>query len=104
MFHFTSPFAALHLVSGIFLFDGAPPTLLERLDERTRGKVLLALAGLILLGALMIAVTWLTFRMIRGRIHDHQRIVERQRQRAIDADDWAKKPLVPRAGEVVDES
>jgi hypothetical protein len=84
--------------------DVAPPTLLERLDERTRGKVLLALAGLMLLGALMIGLTWLTFRIIRRQIREHQRIVEKQRHRTVDADDWAKKPLVPPASGTVDEA
>lgn len=88
----------------IVFADLAPPTLLDRLDVNTRGKVLLALAGLIMLGALMIGLTWLTFRMIRRRISDHQQIVAKQRQRAIDADDWARKPLVPPASEVVDDA
>lgn len=83
--------------------DADREPLIERLDPQTRARVILALAALLLLGALMIVVTWLVFRMIRGRIRDHQRIVDRQRQRAVDADDWAKKPLIPPAAEAVEE-
>lgn len=78
--------------------------LIERLDPPTRARVTLALAGLILLGVLMIGITWLVFRMIRGRIRDHQRIVEKQRKRTVDADDWAKKPLVAKLDETADEA
>jgi hypothetical protein len=83
---------------------GEREPLIERLDPPTRARVILALAGLVLLGALMIGITWLVFRMIRGRIRDHRRIVEKQRQRAVDADDWAKKPLVGKLGEAHDDA
>jgi len=39
--------------------------LILRLDGATRAKVLAALAGLIILGFLMIALTWLGARMTR---------------------------------------
>jgi uncharacterized protein YneF (UPF0154 family) len=77
--------------------------LIERLDPQTRARVILALAGLLLLGALLIGGTWLVFRMIRCRIRDHEQIVEKQRRRAVNQDDWAKKPLAPPAGEAVDQ-
>lgn len=84
-----------------------PPTerepLIERLDPQTRARVILALAGLLLLGALLIGLTWLVFRMIRWRIRDHQQLVEKQRRRAVNPDDWATKPLAPPAGEAIDQ-
>jgi hypothetical protein len=68
-------------------------TLINRLDPKTRGKVILALAGLVLLGLLMIVLTWLTFRIIRGRIRHAQELADHQRARHGDDDDWARKPL-----------
>jgi hypothetical protein len=67
--------------------------LIDRLDPKTRGKVILALAGLVMLGLLMIVMTWLTFRIIRRRIKHAQDIADRQRRTGRDEDDWSKKPL-----------
>lgn len=67
--------------------------LIERLDERTRGKVILALAGLILLAFLLMGLMWLAFRAVRRRIREAQQVVERQRGKASDDDEWARKPL-----------
>lgn len=78
----------------------APPQtgepLIRRLDPTTRGKVIFALAGLLMLGMLMVALTWLMFRMVWYRIREADRIAQKQRQRVIDEDDWARKPLVER--------
>ncbi len=67
--------------------------LIERLDERTRGKVILALAGLILLAFLLMGLTWLAFRVVRRRIHEARQVVEKQRGKSSDDEESARKPL-----------
>jgi len=77
---------------------GRDPTLIDRLDPETRGKVILALAGLVLLGLLMMGLTWLVFRGLRRQFrHTDTLIGKQQRQRR--EDDWAHKPLADPSGE-----
>ena len=66
--------------------------LLNRLDESTRAKVILALSGLVLLGILMMGLTWLTFRMLRKQFRRTDDVIERQKHNR-GQDDWARKPL-----------
>jgi hypothetical protein len=99
----------LLIASTVLAWQSAQPAgerepLIERLDPQTRARVILALAALVMLGALMMAMTWLVFRIIRGRIRDARLVAEKQRRRTVDADDWAKKRLVPRSGEAIDET
>jgi hypothetical protein len=67
----------------------AQQTLLDKLDDATRTKVLAALAGLILLGFLMVALVWLGARFTRRYMaspsrHDSPRTTQH------NPDDWAK--------------
>jgi hypothetical protein len=45
--------------------DAAQKPLIMRLDGATRAKVLAALAGLVILGFLMVVLTWLGGRVVR---------------------------------------
>jgi hypothetical protein len=63
-----SQFLPMHplLFSTLLLFaDEAQKPAIMRMDGATRAKVLAAMAGLIILGFLMIALTWLGARMTR---------------------------------------
>ena len=70
--------------------------LIRRLDPQTRAKVLAALAGLVILGVMMVLLIWLGARATRrymnsgraSRIQPHGR-----------PDDWADKPIVPSCDE-----
>ena len=69
-----------------------PKPLIDRLDESTRAKVILALAGLVLLGVLMMGLTWLAFRMLRKQFRHTEDVIQRQKDSTL-SDDWAHKPL-----------
>jgi hypothetical protein len=72
-----------------FLFEifaaDARPTLWQRLDEATRGRLALTLAGFVLLLAVLILLVALSARMMR-RIARH-----RPPRRKRDASDWDRK-------------
>jgi hypothetical protein len=63
----------------------APATLWQRLDEATRGRLTLTLAGFVLLIVLVIILIALSARMMR-RIARH-----RPPQRLREASDWDRK-------------
>ena len=71
----------------------AETRLIDRLDPQTRGKAVLALAGLVMLGLLMMGLTWLAFRTLRRQFRRTDEIIERQQDR-VDQDDWVRRPLV----------
>lgn len=83
------------------LADEAPAheKLIDRLDPQTRGKVVLALAGLVMLGLLMMGLTWLAFRMARRQFQRTGEIIERHRQ-GVDEEDWTRKPLAERSSDL----
>ena len=64
--------------------------LLMRLDPQQRAKVLMALVGLVLVGALLVGLAWLGGR--------HVRRIARKRPRPASRhdDQWYRKPLVPK--------
>ena len=66
--------------------------LIDRLDETTRSKVILALAGLVMLGILMMGLTWLAFRMLRGQFRRTEEAFQRE-ERSRKTDEWTRKPL-----------
>jgi|GEM_PF-4325942 len=65
----------------------AQPTLLERLDPRSRSAVTLALAALILLGLLLVALAWLGARAVRRQARKSLAPTH------LPGDEWSKKPL-----------
>ena len=69
-----------------------PGPLIDRLDDHTRAKVILALTGLVFLGVLMMLLTWLAFRSLKGLFRRTDAVIERQKN-AGRQDDWASKPL-----------
>ena len=71
--------------------------LINRLDEPTRAKVILALAGLTMLGVLMMGLTWLAFRMLRRQFRRTDELIERQKDTPSDVA-WANKPLAEDIG------
>jgi hypothetical protein len=66
--------------------------LIERLDDPTRTKVLAALAGLVILGCLLLALVWMGARFTRRYMNSSPTYVPPQRT-PLDLDDWARKPL-----------
>jgi hypothetical protein len=76
----------------------SPQPGINKLDNKSRAKALSALAGLVILGLAMVALTWLGARVTRRYMNpapfDHQRI----KSSAPPVDDWAKKPLVDNSG------
>jgi hypothetical protein len=67
------------------LFAADPPTIWQRLDEATRGRLTLTLAGFVLLIVLLILLIALSARMMR-RIARHQ-----PPQRSREESDWDRK-------------
>jgi ABC-type spermidine/putrescine transport system permease subunit II len=67
--------------------------LIRRLEPQMRAKVLAALAALIILGFGMIALVWLGGRATRRYMGIEPK--PRRRDREINSDDWAHKPIVP---------
>lgn len=66
--------------------------LIDRLDDPTRAKVLATMAGLVILGFLLLALIWMGARYTRRYMNSSSRYVPPPRT-ALDLDDWAKKPL-----------
>jgi hypothetical protein len=64
--------------------------LLVRLDPQRRAKVLMALLGLVLLGALLMAIAAL------GGRHVLRTARTRPRPTSHNEDEWYRKPLVPK--------
>lgn len=71
--------------------------LLRRLSPSQRGRVLLALAGLVLLGLLVVAMIWLAGRYWRKQVR------RPLPPTSAKEDDWARKPLVSDKPPVSDE-
>lgn len=67
---------------------------LDRLDGPMRAKVLAALAGLVILGLGLMALTWLGARVTWRYMHPKSIKPVRRRPAAPAQDDWASKPLV----------
>src|SRR5262245_10140497 len=65
-------------------------TLLHRLDPPKRVVVLAAMAGLIILGFGLVALTWLGGRVTRRYMNQGNRS-----RPPLDENDWARKPLIP---------
>lgn len=69
----------------------AQERLLERLDPETRARVVIALAGLTMLGLLLVLLVWLGARMTRRYINRADRPGEK---RGLSGeDDWYRKSL-----------
>ncbi|MCA9119088.1 MAG: hypothetical protein H6822_23295 [Planctomycetaceae bacterium] len=81
------------MIHAAWLFAQQTEPLIRRLDPQTRAKVLAALAGLIILGMAMIALTWLGGRATKRYMGISPK--SRRRESDLDPDDWAQKPLVP---------
>ena len=64
-------------------------TLLMRLDPANRAKVIMALLGLVLVGAALVALVWLGGRRLRRIAR------ERSGPTPPHQDDWYRKPLAP---------
>jgi hypothetical protein len=71
--------------------------LLVRLEPRQRAKVVMALLGLVIVGAGLVALAWLGGREVRR--------IARKRPRATSTheDAWYRKPLVPKEPRAPDE-
>jgi hypothetical protein len=77
------------LLANLFVVD-QPQTLWQRLDELTRGRVTLALVGLLLLAGLLMILVVISARMMR-RIARH-----RPPERSREISDWDRKqPVLP---------
>ena len=85
------------------LADDTTKSVLERLDPATRTKVFAALAGLLILGFLMLLLTWFGARVARRYMRRNLSLQPRHRRAVQDEDDWATKPLVPVDDESVDD-
>ncbi len=72
--------------------DGRP--LIERLDPITRTKVVMALAGLLVLGFGLVLLAWLGARMVRRHAQPPGGRSSLSRGRSVSEDDWWSKPLV----------
>lgn len=59
-----------------------------------KAKLLAALAGLLILGGAMMALTWLGGRFTRRYMKSEH--LQREKSPASSPDDWARKPIVPR--------
>ena len=90
---------ALVVQASLALAQGAEKKgpLIGRLDDQTRTKVLAALAGLVILGFLLLALVWMGARLTRRYMNSSSRYVPPKRT-ALDLDDWARKPLADSSG------
>ena len=91
-------FADFNCAQFCFAAESQAQPLIDRLDPHTRAKVVLALAGLVMLGLLMMGLTWLAFRTLRKQFRRTDAVIEKQKQSATE-DAWAGKPLVDRSQE-----
>jgi hypothetical protein len=90
-------YLTVHAV-GWFLFAAEQKVpLIQRLDPKTRVKVLAALTGLVILGFAMVLLTWLGGRATRRYIRSTTSREPRFRPTSAVEDDWVEKPLVPDA-------
>jgi len=71
--------------------DGDEQLPIERLDPQTRGRVVLALVGLVLLVPTVVVLVWLGGRMARRYANRKPRIGD-----ADSGKQWYEKPLVPK--------
>lgn len=83
-------FAGL-VAAAALLSDIAVPA--RKLEGPLKAKVLAALAGLIILGFGMVALTWLGARFTRRYMES--RHLRRDHGPTVTTDDWAEKPLHP---------
>jgi hypothetical protein len=81
----------LMLSQSLAVAEEATP-LIKRLDGPTRAKVLAALAGLIILGFAMVALTWLGARVTRRYMMGTSYLRPTPRP---DRSDWSPQPLKP---------
>ena len=79
---------ALH--AAVACAEEAQVPAIKRMDGATRAKVLAALAGLIILGFAMVALVWLSARVVQR--YRHGSSVFRPTPRPGEHD-WARKPL-----------
>ncbi len=68
--------------------------LIERLDEVTRAKVMMALVGLVVLGFGLVVLVWLGARMAGRHAQGPDGGSLASRGRGASEDDWWTKPLV----------
>ena len=80
---------------GRWLAAGQP--FLQKIDPVTRAKVLSALAALIILGFSMMLLAWLGARATRRYMNRGVHTGRSGRGAVPSDDDWASKPLAPRA-------
>ena len=69
-------------------------TILQQLDVETRAKLLLALAGLVVLGLAMMTLTWLGARATRRFVKQSDILVRKRSGKGSREHDWSEKPLV----------
>ena len=86
------------LLESWILFAAEKQTLLQRLDPLTRAKVLSALGALVILGALMMVLTYLGGRFARNYANRPADIREPGPLPTPHPDDWADKPVYPDEG------
>ena len=87
---------AIVVVAATTAWADVPPPLIKRLDGATRARVLAALAGLIILGFAMVLLAWLGARVVQRYRQGTPYFRPTPRP---GEHDWAKKPLLPEAGE-----
>ena len=68
-----------------------------RIPGPLKAKLLAALAGFLILGAAMIALTWLGGKFTRRYMNSEH--LKRNHPTGPQPDDWASKPLIPRDDE-----
>ena len=86
------------LLAEALLADVVP---IPELKGPLKAKLLAALAGLLILGGAMMALTWLGGRFTR-RYMKSEHLQREKSPPASSPDDWARKPLVPREDEKKD--
>ncbi len=77
-------------VWSIFTLANAAPV--NKLSGPVKARLLATLAGLLILGAAMMALAWLGARFTRRYMRSEH--LRREAAAMQSADDWAKKPLV----------
>ncbi len=84
------------LDEGHIIAPNAPLSASKKSEQRNkaRAKALAAIAGLIILGAALIAATWMGGRMTRRYMKSSEKPIVHPIDSAF-TDDWASKPLTP---------
>ena len=89
----------IRLCALLWAWSDVPGDAQDRLDPSRKAIILLAFAGILLVGILVILMTWLSGRAVRRYLHHSNHLLSRDSHNSSLDDAGAKTPLVPQSDE-----